>query len=124
MSKILLEDYADFLVEIAPEVKEVLEATFQDAVRVISPAGLKDYLDGAKALCGLGRGNDLVMTYLEVMPQMAKECGEDIIPDCVTAAMKASSMTSGEVIILLLSTLPNVARHLGDAQLVRGYLTI
>jgi hypothetical protein len=31
MSKILLEDYADFLVEIAPEVKEVLEATFQDA---------------------------------------------------------------------------------------------
>jgi hypothetical protein len=34
MSKILLEDYADFLVEIAPEVKEVLEATFQDAARV------------------------------------------------------------------------------------------
>jgi hypothetical protein len=32
------------------------------------------------------------------MPQMAKECGEDIIPDCVTAAMKASSMTSCEVI--------------------------
>jgi hypothetical protein len=32
------------LVEIAPEVKEVLEATFQDAARVISPAGLRDYL--------------------------------------------------------------------------------
>jgi hypothetical protein len=44
MSKILLEDYADFLVEIAPEVKEVLETTCQDAARVISPAGLKDYL--------------------------------------------------------------------------------
>ena len=124
MSKVILEDYAEFLEKIAPEVRDVLDATFQDAARVISPAGLKDYLDGAKALCGLGRGNDLVVTYLEVMPQMAKECGEDIIPDCVTAAMKASSMTSGEVIILLLSTLPNVARHLGDAQLVRGYLTL
>ena len=124
MSVIILEEYAEFLEQIAPEVRDVLDATFYDAARVISPAGLKDYLDGAKALCGLGRGNDLVVSYLEVMPQMAKECGEDIIPDCVTAAMKASSMTSGEVITLLLSTLPNVARHLGDAQLVRGYLTL
>ena len=124
MSKVVLEDYAEFLEKIAPEVKGVLDATFQDAARVISPAGLKDYLDGAKSLCGLGRGNDLVITYLEVMPQIAKECGEDIIPDCVTAAMKASSLTSGEVISLLLSTLPMVSRHLGDAQLVRGYLTL
>ena len=124
MSVIILEEYAEFLEQIAPEVRDVLDATFYDAARVISPAGLKDYLDGAKALCSLGRGNDLVVSYLEVMPQMAKECGEDIIPDCVTAAMKASSMTSGEVIALLLSTLPNVARHLGDAQLVRGYLTL
>jgi hypothetical protein len=124
MSSILLEDYSEFLEEIAPEVKDVLDATFADAARVISPAGLKDYLDGAKALCGLGRGNDLVVTYLEVMPQIAKECGEDIIPDCVTAAIKASSMTSGEVIGLLLSNLPVVSRHLGDAQLVRGYLTL
>ncbi|SMN13969.1 Rubisco activation protein CbbO [Bathymodiolus heckerae thiotrophic gill symbiont] len=124
MAKILLEEYAEFLEKIAPEVRGVLDATFQDAARVISPAGLKEYLDGAKALCGLGRGNDLVIIYLEVMPQIAKECGEDIIPDCVTAAMKASSMTSGEVIGLLLSNLPVVARHLGDAQLVRGYLML
>ncbi|AYQ56394.1 Rubisco activation protein CbbO [Bathymodiolus thermophilus thioautotrophic gill symbiont] len=124
MAKILLEEYAEFLEKITPEVKSVLDATFQEATRVISPAGLKEYLDGAKALCDLGRGNDLVIIYLEVMPQIAKECGEDIIPDCVTAAMKASSMTSGEVIGLLLSNLPVVARHLGDAQLVRGYLTL
>lgn len=124
MSKILLEDYSEFLEKIAPEVKNVLDHTFADAARVISPAGLKDYLDGAKSLCNLGRGNDLVITYLEVMPQIAKECGEDIIPDCVTASMKLSSLTSGEVVSLLLSTLPLVARHLGDAQLVRGYLTM
>ncbi len=124
MSKVILEDYAEFLEKITPEVKSVLDATFADAARVISPAGLKDYLDGAKSLCGLGKGNDLVVTYLEVMPQISKECGEDIIPDCVTAAMKLSSLTSGEVVSLLLSNLPLVARHLGDAQLVRGYLTL
>ncbi|KAA0444716.1 MAG: VWA domain-containing protein [Candidatus Thioglobus sp.] len=124
MSKLLLEEYAEFLEDIAPEVKDVLDATFVDAARVISPAGLREYLDGAKALCGLGRGNDLVITYLEVMPQIVKECGEDIISDCITASMKSSSMTSGEVIVLLLSSMPAVSRHLGDAQLVRGYLTL
>ncbi len=124
MSKILLEDYSEFLEKVAPEVRNVLDATFADAARVISPAGLKDYLDGAKSLCGLGKGNDLVITYLEVMPQISKECGEDTIPDCITAAMKLSSLTSGEVVSLLLSSMPLVARHLGDAQLVRGYLTM
>jgi hypothetical protein len=124
MSVTLLEEYSEFLEKIAPEVKGVFDATFADATRVISPAGLRDYLDGAKSLFNLGKGNDLVITYLEVMPQVAKECGEDIIPDCVTAAMKLSSLTSGEVVSLLLSNLPLVTRHLGDAQLVRGYLTM
>ena len=119
---IKLEDYEDFLEEAAPIVRDVLESTFHEAARIMSPAGLTDYMDGAKALCNLGRGNDLVVTYLQEMPQVAKECGEDIIPDVLTAAMKLSSMTSGEVISLLFSSLPSAARNLGDAELLRGYL--
>ncbi len=121
---IKLEDYSEFLETVAPEVKDVLDGTFHEAARIMSPAGLKEYMDGAKALCKLGRGSDLVVTYLEEMPLVAKECGEDIIPDCVTAAMKLSSMTSGEVITLLLASLPTASRRLGDASLVRGYLTL
>lgn len=124
MSSINLEDYAEALQDLAPEVREVLEGTFQEASRIMSPAGLEAYLDGAKALARLGRGQDLVTTYLQEMPLVVKECGEDIIDDCVTAAMKASSMTSGEVITLLIASLPSAARYLGDAQLVRGYLTL
>jgi hypothetical protein len=124
MSTIILEEYSEYLEDVAPEIKDVLESTFHDAARVISPAGLRDYLDGAKALSNLGRGNDLVITYLEVMPQVAKECEEEIIKDCVTAAMKLSSMTSGSVISLLLSGLPSVSRNLGDLQLVKGYLVL
>ncbi len=124
MSSIKLEDYAEFLEQVAPEVKDVIDSTFHEAARIMSPAGLTDYLDGAKALCNLGRGHDLVITYLQEMPLVAKECGEDIIPDCITAAMKVSSMTSGEVIMLLFANLPTVAKRLGDAQLVRGYLTL
>jgi len=98
MSSIKLEDYAEFLEQAAPEIKDILDSTFHEAARIMSPAGLTDYMDGARALTNLGRGPDLVVTYLQEMPLVAKECGEDIIPDCITAAMKVSSMTSGEVI--------------------------
>jgi hypothetical protein len=119
---IKLEDYEEFLEEV-PAIRDVLDATFQEAARIMSPTGLQNYMDGAKALCNLGRGHDLVITYLQEMPQVAKECGEDIIDDCITAAMKLSSMTSGEVVTLLFSSMPTAARNLGDAQLLRGYLT-
>lgn len=120
---IQLEEYREFL-DSVPAIREVLEGTFHEAARLMSPTGLRDYLEGAKALCKLGRGNDLVITYLQEMPLVVKECGEDIINDCLTAAMKLSSMVSGEVITLLLSSLPSAARHLGDAELLRGYLTL
>ena len=40
---IKLEDYEEFLKEAAPEVRDVLESTFQEASRVMSPAGLQIY---------------------------------------------------------------------------------
>ena len=85
---IKLEDYEQYLEDIDPHIHDVLEGTFQEAARVMSPSGLGEYLDGAKALAKLGRGNDLVINYLQEMPLVVKECGEDIIGDCLTAAMK------------------------------------
>lgn len=117
-----LDDYKAQLAEAAPEVQQTFEATFHEAARVMSPAGLQEYLEGGKGLCKLGRGSDLVVTYLEEMPLVVKECGEDIIGDCIHAAMKLSSMTSGEVIALLFASLPTAARRLGDPELLRGYL--
>jgi hypothetical protein len=119
-----LEDYDEALRDTAPEIRDVLEATFQEASRVMSPAGLQEYLDGAKALSNLGRGSDVVTTYLQEIPLVAKECGEDIVSDCLTGAMKLSSMTSGEVIVLFFNSMPAAARRLGDAELFRGYLTL
>ena len=121
---IKLEDYEEFLQDVAPEVRDVLEGTFLEATRVMSPVGLQTYMDGAKGLCHLGRGSDLVISYLQVMPLVAKECGEDIIQDCINAALKMSSMTSGEVIALMFNSLPTASRRLGDAELLRGYLTL
>lgn len=118
-----LEEYREFLEKITPRVRDVFDGSYQEASRVMSPVGLQDYLDGAKTIQKLGRGEDLIISYLQEIPAVAKECGEDIIPDVVTAAMKLSSMVSGEVISLMLSSLPTASRHLGDVELVRGYLT-
>jgi len=121
---IRLEDYDAALRDAAPEIRDVLEATFQEASRVMSPAGLEAYLDGAKALSNLGRGSGVVTTYLQEIPLVVKECGEDVMADCLTGAMKLSSMTSGEVIELFFNSMPSAARYLGDAELFRGYLVL
>ena len=121
---IKLEDYEEFLADAAPEIRNVLESTFQEASRVMSPTGLQEYMDGAKTLCNLGRGHGVVVSYLQEMPLVAKECGEDVISDCLSAAMKLSSMTSAEVVTLLFGSMPTAARNLGDAELFRGYLTL
>ncbi len=121
---ISLKDYEEEIKDLAPEVRSVLESTFLEASRVMSPSGLETYLEGGRGLCNLGRGTDLVISYLQEMPLVVKECGEDVIQDCINAALKLSSMTSGEVIALLFSSLPTAARRLGDAELLRGYLTL
>ncbi|MBL4775077.1 MAG: nitric oxide reductase activation protein NorD [Mariprofundus sp.] len=119
-----LEDYEDVLLDIGPEITGVLQSTFQEASRVMSPAGLQTYLDGAKSLNNLGRGHDVVISYLQEIPLVVKECGEDVIGDCLAAAMKLSSMTSAAVVSLLFGSMPSAARNLGDAELFRGYLTL
>jgi len=119
-----LNDYRELLEKSAPELAHTLDSTFQDAARIMSPAGLQEYMEGAKGLAELGRGKDLVVAFLEDIPQVVKECGEDVIRDCINAAMKLSSMTSGEVIALMIHSLPTAARRLGDPELLRGYLSL
>ncbi len=103
---------------------ELVEASYLEARRLLSPQGLENYLVGIKAMCTLGKGPDLVMTYVQEMPAVAKEVGEDILPDVIEAIMQLASLTSGTVLVLILSHLPLAANRLGDAELVRGFLKL
>ena len=119
-----LDDYREELIAAAPELADTLEATFHEAARLMSPAGLSYYLDGARGMVNLGKGPSLVVTWLDEVPMVARECGEDVIPDIAAAVLKLASMVSGEVLVLMLSTLPTVARRLGDPDLLRAYLQL
>ena len=117
-----LKDYHEQLDALDPRVRGTLEASFAEAARVMSPQGLHNWLEGAKGLSQLGRGNELVITYIQSMPAVVKQVGEDVLKDCIVGAMKLASMVSGEVIQLMFDTLPTAANRLGDAELLRGYL--
>ncbi len=119
-----LEDYREELIAAAPELADTLDATVAEAARVMSPAALKDYLDGARGMVNLRKGPALVTTWLDEMPMVVKDCGEDIIRDVGEAALKLSSMVSGQVLERMIATLPAVSRRLGDPDLLRAYLQL
>ncbi len=104
--------------------KQALESSYQDASRVMSPQGLNHYLTGMKAMCTMNKGEDLILTYIQEIPGVAREVGEDIIPDIVSGLMKLSSHTSGTVITLIMANMPLAASRLGDAEVLRGYLNL
>ncbi|MEK6749396.1 MAG: VWA domain-containing protein, partial [Pseudomonadota bacterium] len=99
-----LDDYKDILDELSAESQEVLRAAWVDATKVYSPRGLDNYIKGAAALRGLGRGCNLVIAWLENAPQVAHEVGEDVVADLATTALAMASKTSGAVIEMVLAT--------------------
>ena len=66
-----LEDYKEILEDVAPEISDVIESTFLEASRVMSPTGLQEYMDGAKTLSNLGRGPGVVISYLHEIDRRA-----------------------------------------------------
>ncbi|MCG5529322.1 nitric oxide reductase activation protein NorD [Halorhodospira halochloris] len=119
-----LDDYRATLEACDPHIGDVLDSNFAEAARLMSPLGQHNYLEGARALAELGRGSDVVRTWLEAMPEVVKEVGEDILMPVQTAALRLASMVSGQVIALMLSGMPTAARRLGDPQLVEQYINL
>lgn len=119
-----LDDYRDELIAAAPELADTLEACVAEAARVMSPAALKDWLDGARGIVTLRKGPELLLTWLDEMPLVVKDCGEDIIRDVAEAVFRLSSMISGQVLERMIATLPAVSARLGDPDLLRAYLQL
>lgn len=117
-----LEKYQDILDELGDHAGEVLRASWIEAARTFSPRGLEAYLQGAASLKSLGRGTDLVVSFIQSAPAVAHEIGEDAVSDLLSTAIKMYSKTSATVISLIFSSSPVAAARLGDLELFRGYL--
>jgi hypothetical protein len=93
-----------------------------EASRHLSPRGLDNYAKGAAALHGLGRGSELVHTWIASVPLVARELGEDVVSELATTALMLASKTSGAVIERMLATAPTAAQRLADPALFLQYL--
>ncbi|GAB4204499.1 MAG: hypothetical protein Fur0019_05330 [Tibeticola sp.] len=102
--------------------RQSLHAHWHEASRTLSPRGIDNYLKGAAALQGLGKGDSLVETWIEEAPAVAAEVGEAVLGDLLTALLGLASRTSGAVIERLMATAALAANRLGDAELFRKYL--
>lgn len=119
----LLEEYQDILDELGEHAVERLRSAWEEAARSFSTRGIEIYyLKGAQALASTGRGADLVASFIDSAPLLARELGEDAVRETLAAIMKMYSKTSGAVLALLLDTAPSVASRLGDLELFRAYL--
>jgi hypothetical protein len=117
-----LDDYAELLEELPEDAQGLLRASWTEAAKVFSPRGLQEYLDGALAMKRVGRGADLVSTFVQEAPEVARAVGEDAVPELAGTVMAMASKTSGAVLALVLATAPKAAERLGDEKLFRGYL--
>jgi hypothetical protein len=119
-----LEEFQELLDDLPHDAQEVLRASWHEAGRVFSSRGLDNYLKGAVALHSLGRGEELVVTYIQEMPEVARAIGEDVLPDVVNFLLGMASKTSGQVLTLIAGTAPLAAERLGDENLFRNYLNV
>lgn len=117
-----LQDHAEWVEQLDPSSVDWLTHTWPEATKVFSARGLDNYVKGAAALRGLGRGHELVNAWIDGAPQVAKEIGEDVVGELATTALVLASKTSGAVIELVLATAPTAAKRLADAALFMQYL--
>ncbi|HQT80672.1 MAG: VWA domain-containing protein [Ferrovum sp. 37-45-19] len=118
-----LENYQDILEELGEHAGEVLRASWGEAARVFSSRGIEKYfLEAATGLKSLGRGTDLVVSFIQSAPAVARELGEDAISDLLATTIKMYSKTSASVIAAIFSSSPVAAARLGDPELFRSYL--
>jgi len=119
-----LEHHTELLEDLGPHASEILQASWYEAARVFSAHGLENYVQGARSLKSLGRGSELVITFIERAPSIAKEIGEDSVVDLLDAVMALASKTSGAVLQAIIDSAPIAAKRLGDPSLFGAYLQL
>lgn len=105
-------------------IDDIFEEALHEAQEVLSPQGVDAWLTGADRVCQLGRGTELVLVFLDEIPEVVRHSDEAIIPEVAASAALLSEYAVGKAINPFLATLPGVARRLGSAGLLRGWLRL
>ncbi|MDR9498143.1 MAG: VWA domain-containing protein [Hydrogenovibrio sp.] len=119
-----IEEIKASLIESVPQLEEMLDSLMHEAAHSMNEATRKTWLQNAQGIAYLGKGKDVVVSFLEAVPQVVARVEDEILGDIVETTMKLSSVTSGEVVGLMLDSLPLAAERTGDITLLRTYLSL
>lgn len=104
------------------DLDEFFPQCMDEATALLSPEGVKSYIDGASLICMIGRGVGPVLTYLEEMPEVASKLGEPMLELVSQSVWKMSRTPNGGAIPPFLQTIGEASRRLGSADLLEGYI--
>ena len=85
-----------------------------DAAQRLTPRGIEDYLAGASLICRIGRGFEPVLVYLEEMPRVAAELGEETLGLVSQTVWKISRSPNGKAILPFLQSIAEASRRSGQ----------
>ena len=105
-------------------VDDVFDECLDEALRVLSPAGLDAFLDHARWLGKLGRGAEPLLVFLETWPSVAQAAGEAALAPLHAATQAFQKSPNGRAIAPLQQSLPAVARRLKSVELLTQYLAL
>ena len=107
-----------------PRVLSVLDDCMAHARARLSATGVAAYLEGARAIGKTGRGEDPILAFLEEMPLVAAQLGEDVITDVVDFTRTLARSPNSRAIAPFLQSLSAAARALESSELFREYLVL
>jgi nitric oxide reductase NorD protein len=117
-------DYRQILDCKFARVQSVFDDCLAFAQRRLSQAGVLAYVEGARDIGKMGRGEEPVLMFLEAMPLLAAAAGEDIIARVVEFTRKLGRTPNAKAIAPLLQSLGAAARALESRELVDEYLEL
>ncbi len=119
-----LQEIRASLIKSVPQLEDMFDSLIQEASHSMNEASRETWLENANAIAYLGKGQNVVVSYLESIPQVIALIDDDILDDIHENVMKLSSVTSGDVVALVLDSLPTVADKTRDIDLMRQYLAL
>lgn len=119
-----IQVYRDQLQCSFAQLENIFEDCINDALRQLSPQGVKDYLKGASLICMIGRGFEPVLVYLEEMPTVAHQVGEDALTLVSQTVWDMSRSPNGKAIPLFLDSIAEAARRLGSEDSFKHYIEL
>ena len=117
-----LDEHKELIAALGPHARSLVQASWLEASRSFTRAGLSRYLEGAREVATAGLGWSAVLAYLRELPAVAREVGEEAAFASIDRALTVFSHTNPQTAELVFSTLIVAARRLKDRALFLSYL--